>query len=101
VSSTRDASLETLIGRVLRTGVSVSTVCLAAGLALSIVSAGAGTALLNAGIVVLILTPGARVVLSIVEYAAARDWTFTALTTIVLLELVAGAIAAIAFHKKL
>ena len=30
--------------------------------------------LLNVGIVLLIVTPAARVVLSIVEYAIARDW---------------------------
>ena len=57
--------------------------------------------LLQAGIVILILTPTARVVLSIVEYASARDWTFTLLTSIVLLELIGGAIAAVVFHKKI
>jgi uncharacterized membrane protein len=97
----RDASLEALIGRVLRTGVGASTVCLAIGLVVSLVNPGAGNALLNVGIVVLILTPAARVVLSIVEYATSRDWTFTLLTTIVLLELVGGAIAAMVFHKRI
>ncbi len=96
-----DASLETLIGRVLRVGVVASSTCLAVGLALSPLNAAVGAALLNLGVVLLILTPASRVVLSIVEYAAARDWPFTILTTIVLLELVAGAIAAIVFHKKL
>jgi uncharacterized membrane protein len=97
----RDASLEALIGRVLRIGVAASSVCLAAGLALSAANAAAGASLLNVGIVLLILTPAARVVLSIIEYAAARDWRFTLLTSIVLLELIAGAVAAVIFHKKL
>jgi uncharacterized membrane protein len=57
--------------------------------------------LLQAGIITLILTPSARVVLSIVEYAAARDWTFTLLTSIVLLELIGGAVAALVFHRRL
>jgi uncharacterized membrane protein len=96
-----DAGLEVLIGRVLRIGVTASSVALAVGLVLSLVSSGAGLTILNVGVLLLIATPAARVVLSIVEYALARDWPFTLLTTIVLLELVAGAVAAVVFHKKL
>ena len=96
-----DSGLEVLIGRVLRIGVTASSICLAVGLVVSLVAPGAGPAILNVGIVLLILTPAARVVLSIVEYATARDWTFTLLTTIVLLELVAGAVAAFVFHRRL
>jgi uncharacterized membrane protein len=96
-----DAGLEVLIGRVLRIGVTASSVCLALGLVISLMSAGAGGTILNVGILLFIATPAARVVLSIVEYVAARDWTFTLLTTIVLLELVAGAVAAVVFHRKL
>jgi uncharacterized membrane protein len=96
-----DAGLELLIGRVLRIGVTTSSICLAAGLLLSLVVPGAGLMLLNVGILLLIATPAARVVLSIVEYVIARDWPFTLLTTIVLMELVAGAVAAVLFHKKL
>ncbi|HEY2905696.1 MAG TPA: DUF1634 domain-containing protein [Vicinamibacterales bacterium] len=96
-----DLGLEVLIGRVLRIGVTASSVCLAAGLGLSLVLPGAGLTLLNIGILLLIATPAARVVLSIVEYVMARDWPFTLLTTIVLMELVAGAVAAVLFHKKL
>jgi uncharacterized membrane protein len=96
-----DANLELLIGRVLRLGVTASSVSLAAGLLALFVLPGASAFLLQAGIIILILTPTARVVLSIVEYASARDWTFTLLTSIVLLELVAGAVAAVLFHKRL
>ncbi len=96
-----DANLERMIGLVLRVGVTISSVCLAVGLAVLFAAPHASALLLQAGIVILILTPTARVVLSIVEYASVRDWTFTLLTSIVLLELVGGAIAAFVFHKRL
>jgi uncharacterized membrane protein len=97
-----DQRLEVLIGRVLRLGVIVSSACLAAGLLLSLTTmTAASAALLNAGIVTLIVTPGARVAFSVVQYAIARDWMFTVLTSIVLLELIAGAVAAVVFHRRL
>ncbi len=96
-----DTQLEILIGRVLRTGVLASTACLAVGLALALVEPQAAPWLLNAGILLLIATPAARVVLSIIEYTIQRDRTFLILTTIVFLELVAGAVAALIFHTKI
>ena len=57
-----DSQLELLIGRVLRIGVLVSTVCLAAGLALALAQPNSSPMLLNAGILLLIATPAARVV---------------------------------------
>ena len=99
--SKTDPGFEVLIGRVLRIGVTTSSVCLAVGLVLSMFGVAAAGPLMNAGVLVLIVTPAARVVLSIVEYALARDWTFTLLTTIVLCELIAGAIAALVFHQRL
>jgi uncharacterized membrane protein len=97
----RDTRIEVLLGRVLRIGVVTSTICLIVGLAVSATYPHAGITLLNAGIVVLIATPAARVVLATVEYALDRDWTFALLTSIVLLELIAGAIAALVFHRKI
>jgi len=87
--------LERTIGVVLRAGVAVSTVCFAAGLVLTFAGVAAANRLLQIGIVVLLATPVARVLVSIVEYAQQRDWTFTALTLIVLVELTAGALAAL------
>jgi uncharacterized membrane protein len=85
-----------LLGAVLRGGVTVSTICLAAGLVLS--AAGSLTAaaafLLTAGLLVLFATPVARVVVSMLEYAAERDWLFVTLTAIVLLEIGVGVLAA-------
>ena len=93
--------LEETIGFVLRAGVIASSVALAAGLALQIVNAPGAQWLLHAGILTLLATPVARVVVSTVGYVRERDWTFAALTAIVLVELLASAVAALAFNKRL
>jgi len=46
--------------------------------------------LLNAGLIVLMLTPLARVVASLVTYARMRDWFFAGMTVLVLVVLVAA-----------
>lgn len=94
--------LERVIGVVLRAGVMASSACLAVGLLLALMTGGglAGT-LLHAGIIVLLATPVARVIVSIVQYASQRDWAFTALTAIVLLELMASAVAALVFNRRI
>ena len=95
--------LERSVALVLRAGVIASTSCLAVGLALSL----AGVAeplpgiLLQTGILVLLCTPVARVVISTVQYVAERDWQFAALTAIVLVELIASAVAALVFNRGL
>jgi len=96
-----DTQLEIVIGRVLRVGVVLSTVCLVIGLGMALLRQDASTLLLHIGILALIATPAARVLLSTIEYVIARDWTFAALTSIVLLELVGGAVAALVFHRKI
>ncbi|MBI4485714.1 MAG: DUF1634 domain-containing protein [Acidobacteria bacterium] len=96
-----DTGLEVLIGRVLRVGITASSVCLAIGIVTLLVSPALSAWLLQAGLIILIATPAARVVLSIVEYASARDWTFAVLSAIVLLELMAGAVAALVFRERL
>jgi uncharacterized membrane protein len=95
-------SLERVIGVVLRAGVMASSACLAVGLLLALLMGGSGLAgiLLHAGIIVLLATPVARVIVSIVQYASQRDWAFTALTAIVLLELMASAVAALLFNRR-
>ncbi len=55
---------------------------------------------MSAGLVMLMATPVTRVAVSVVEYGRQRDWTFFALTGLVLLELVAGIVAALVFHSK-
>ena len=99
----RAARLERIVGVVLRLGVGASTVCLGAGLTLSFVPGLSAQAavLLHAGIVVLLVTPVARVVVSAGEYARQRDWLFVGLTLTVLLELLGGAVAALVFNRRL
>ena len=96
-------TLERLVGVVLRAGVMVSSACLVAGLLLSLGAGGGAAAsfLLNAGIVVLLATPVARVIVSTVQYVSERDWRFATLTFIVLLELVASALAALVFNRRM
>jgi len=95
--------LEHIIGLVLRAGVTLSSICLGVGLVLSLFpsSAGAGTLLLHGGVIVLLATPVARVLVSVVEYSVVGDWPFVTLTVIVLIELMASALAALVFNRKL
>lgn len=97
MSTRTDSRLERLLGRVLRFGVTTSSVVLGVGLALSFVSGWAHLAgvLLTGGLIVLMATPVARVVVSVVQYLVARDWVFVALTTTVLVELLASLVAAL------
>jgi uncharacterized membrane protein len=88
--------LERQLGRLLRAGVVLSSLALGVGLVVALVF-GAGTAatnLLTLGVLLLIGTPVARVVVSSIAYARRRDWTFTLLTLIVLSELIASIVAA-------
>jgi uncharacterized membrane protein len=93
--------LENTIGLVLRAGVAASSIALAAGLALELMDVPGAPWMLNAGIVMLLATPVARVIVSIVEYIRERDWTFATLTAIVLAELLASAVAALVFNERL
>jgi uncharacterized membrane protein len=95
--------LERSIGIVLRAGVTASSACLALGLVLSLWggSPALAAALLQIGILTLLCTPAARVVISTVEYIASREWPFALLTAIVLLELMASAAAALLFNRRL
>jgi uncharacterized membrane protein len=95
--------LERVVGAVLRAGVAASSLCLIVGLLWTIAAGSGGipSSLLQIGIVVLLGTPAARVVVSIAEYVAERDWRFATLTVIVLLELLASAVAALVFNRRL
>jgi uncharacterized membrane protein len=88
--------LERTVGIVLRVGVGLSSGCFGLGLVLTFAGVPAiANPLLQIGIVVLLATPVARVVVSVAEYVQQRDWTFTVLTLIVLVELTAGALASL------
>jgi len=84
--------LEIQVGRLLQAGVWTAAVCLAAGLALSM-GFGPGrpaNLFLTSGLVVLMLTPLARVVASLVAYVKLRDWFFVGTTVLVFLVLIAA-----------
>jgi len=97
----RVTPLERWVGVVLRAGVMASSTCLAVGLLLVLINGEGGAAglLLHTGIVVLLATPVARVVVSTAQYVIARDWAFTALTMIVLVELMASVVAAFVLNR--
>jgi uncharacterized membrane protein len=90
------STLELAVGRVLRFGIRATTVCLAVGLALMLagVARGLASGLLSVGLIVLMATPVARVVVSSIDYARKRDWLFFVLTVVVLLELAASVFVA-------
>jgi uncharacterized membrane protein len=92
----RPFSLEPAIGIVLRVGTVVASAALAIGFMLSFtpVAPALSRALLVAGIFVLLLTPVARVVVSLIDFVLNRDWLFVALNTIVLCLLSSAFIAA-------
>jgi len=77
--------LEAQLGRLLFTGVMASALCLAAGLVLWVAGGfpAATNRILTTGLVILMLTPIARVVASLVVYVRMRDWFFVATTIMV------------------
>ncbi|MFB3855594.1 MAG: DUF1634 domain-containing protein [Vicinamibacterales bacterium] len=81
MTGARVTRLERNIGRVLRAGAFSAAALLASGLILEALSPAsrASDAILRAGLVVLMATPVARIVLSIVEFAIERDWRFVAI----------------------
>ena len=93
------AALERTIGHVLRAGTRVSSVLLVLALAMAVAgyTSGPARALATAGILILLGTPVARVFVSVVGYVRQRDWTFVALTLMVLLTLAASVVAAFAY----
>ena len=81
--------LELKLGRLLFAGVTSSAVCLAAGLGLTLAGgyAAAANVILTTGLVILMITPLARVVTSLVVYVRMRDWVFVGTTILVFVEL--------------
>ena len=88
VSEQQIQRFERISGRVLQVGVWASACVLLVGLLLWAAAPGSlADHVLEAGILVLIATPAARVVVSLVEYLYARDWFFVATAVSVLLVL--------------
>ena len=96
-SDDRDRRFEAALGRLLGIGVLASSACLAVGLVLALngpASRPQGL-FLAAGLVLLMATPAARVVVSALTYLRRRDWIFAVLTIVVFLELLASVFAAL------
>ena len=95
-----DHGFEVTLGWVLGAGVLASTFCLAAGLVTTLVRGDSAPArlLLSTGLVLLMATPVARVLLSAFTYLRRRDWLFLALTLIVFLQLLASVLIAFQSH---
>jgi hypothetical protein len=74
--------LELKLGRLLLAGVISSALCLGAGLVLWVAGGHptAANGILTTGLVILMMTPLARVVTSIVVYVRMRDWFFVGTT---------------------
>lgn len=62
----------------------IAAALLAAGLALWLADVGLASGALHAGLWLLISTPVLRVIMALADYTRERDWTFAALTLIVL-----------------
>lgn len=79
------AGLERQLGRLLYAGVMSAAACLAIGLALWMAGmrAAVSNTILTTGLIILMLTPLARVVTSLVVYVRMRDWFFVATTVAV------------------
>jgi uncharacterized membrane protein len=75
--------LERQVGRLLFGGVMSAAVCLAAGLILWMTGYPVANRILTAGLVILMITPIARVVISLVVYVRMRDWFFVGTTIMV------------------
>lgn len=84
------ARLELQLGRLLFAGVMTSAICLGAGLVLGVVGIHPAIAngILTTGLVILMITPIARVAASLVVYARMRDWFFVGTTIMVFVVLV-------------
>jgi uncharacterized membrane protein len=89
--------LERWLGKILGVGAVTSTALLALGLGLQLAGAlpQAADHLTHAGLIILIATPVARVVASVVDFTMSRDWTFTVLTGLVLVILLGSLLVAI------
>jgi len=89
--------VEAVLGRVLGAGSALSTALLAVGLLLTIALPGAAATapILSAGLIVLMITPMARVLVATVAYARARDWSSALLAGTVLLVLLGSVVVAL------
>jgi uncharacterized protein DUF1634 len=84
------------LGRVLAIGSVLSTLCLTAGLGASLFQSTSrlATTLLNLGLVIVLVTPVARVIVATLGFIQSREWRFVAMTAAVLAVLGLSVVAA-------
>lgn len=94
--------LERQIGRLLRFGAFAATAVLAAGLVghIAFPASAAPDPILRAGLILLMATPVARVVASVIDYVHQRDWLFAALTAAVLVVLLGSLVYGISSGSR-
>lgn len=91
-----NGDLELRIGLVLKTGSLISTAFLALGLVaiLAMPDSAAGPVLVNSGLVIVMITPVARVLVALVGFVQQREWRFVAMTVAILGVVAASVLAA-------
>ncbi len=97
MSDIESERLERWLGRILGVGAVTSTALLALGLLLQLSGGPArvADALTHLGLIILIATPVARVVASVVDFTIERDWAFATLTALVLVILLGSLLVAL------
>lgn len=75
--------LERTIGGIMRAGVALSAAIMIGGLVLVGLDRSAGSTLLNVGLILLMLIPASRILVSLVDALRRRDALLAAATTIV------------------
>ena len=97
MSDVESGRLERWLGKLLGAGAVTSTALLAVGLVLQLAGAlpHVATDMTHIGLIVLIATPVARVVASVVDFTLSRDWLFVTLTSLVLVILLGSLLVAL------
>ena len=81
--------LEAVIGRILRAGVALSAVAMVLGLSLSAAGIAYGAPVLNGGLILLMMIPSTRIIVSLIDAVYRRDTLLagaTAIVTLVIIE---------------
>ncbi len=75
--------LEQIISAILRAGVALSAVAMLAGLGLMAAGASSGAVVLNGGLILLMMIPSSRILVSLVDAVFRRDLLLAVATAIV------------------
>lgn len=91
--SSEQARVEVYLSHLLRLGSAAAAVLIGAGLLLlTLGSAGTGATLVTTGLIALVLTPVARVLVAMLVFLQERDYTFALICLIVLTAMALGVV---------